>query len=384
MSYTVGNRGILSGTIQHPMRGTWNADLEIASAEPLTGAQTLRLPGLELVGYVEPDQSGVTALRQKIRMVGGKGGLSKAVAGQHFNSTTVRTVVEYLLRGAGEALASDSDSGILSTRIDHWQHTTETAARGLDDLIDHLGSYWYVKPDGTVRIGEPAWAVTLPEYVILDEDKQTGTWTISTLTETLIPGVTFLDKRVRAVEHMIEEGGPARTEVRWNGDDLPLDEDWEDLVQRYQLRTLPSYAARVVTVNGDGTLDLEPVRQKVRDEVGPGWKKVPLYLVGAATVKVQPGALCLVEFEDNDRSAPFVRSFKSGTFSEISETATSKIESKAPTMNLGENNAAMTLAGSSKPVLRVGDPVAGLTSAAAGSPVTGTYGTTPPTSTVKA
>lgn len=378
MSYSLGDFGIVTGTLNWPAQGAWSAEVEINTDQPLGGAQTLRLPGVDLTGYIVG--GGVSVLRQHLRLVGGKGGLGRSVAGQHFNSTTVRTVVEYLVGQAGETLATDSDAAILSSRIDHWHHTTESAGAGLDRLCAHLGTAWTIKPDGTLRIGQPTWSAYEPDHVLLGEDLVAGTLTLAGGEDTPRPGTSFLGKRVAAVEVQIKPGA-ARIYVRWGAEEHPFDEALRAAVQHHQIRTLPIYEGRVVTANADGTLDVEPVR--AREEVGPGWQKVPLYLVGTATVKVQPGALCLVEFRDNRRDLPFVRSFLSGTFSEISETASSKIDSKAPTMNLGENMAAMVLAGSAKPVVRIGDVLAvGLVSN--GFPVTGTIAIAPVISTVKA
>lgn len=377
MSYSVGGLGIVSGTIFHPAQGAWTATLEINSDVALGGAQTIELPGLELKGYVVG--GGVSVLRQHIRMVGGAGGLGKVVEGQAFNRATVRTVATYVLvQQAGETLASDSDAAVLDRQLEHYTVLSESAGKALEHLCESIATTWYVKPDGSIRIGAPSWETVEPDHVLVAEDLLGGSMTVATTEDTMQPGTSFLGKRVAAVEHVLS-GAPAqaRTVVRWGASRHPFDEDLRDLVRHHQAHTLPVYDAQVVTQNSDGTLDLKPTSSAV----GPGWQRVPLY-TAPFTFRVSPGARCAVEFFDNDRTRPFVRSFAAGTFLEV-EIAGQKVAVKAPNVDVGNAGAAVTLAGGTKPVVRVGDSPTGQSTPPGGGAVTGVLAVAVP-STVKA
>lgn len=331
--YTFGGAGIASAIVYHPARGAATGDIEVTTDEALTGQQTLSLPGLDLVCTII--DGSVLGVRQKLRVVGGRGGLGDVVEGQHFNSATVRTVVNYLLGKVGEQLDAQSDSGLLSQQLDHWQHVEDSAGRGLDLLTEHIDSTWYVTPAGDVHIGDHAWAPSDVEHVLIENNPRRRFFTISALDDTVQPGTTFLDERVSSVEHLITSSG-ARTIVRWGSDGHPYDEGMRDLVQHFQIFTMPAYEAQVVSQGSDGKLDLKPADPSV----GPGWQKVRMALVGTSSVKLPPGAIVVVEFLDNNRSKPYVRTILEGSITEISSTATSKIEQTAQTLTLKGNGTA--------------------------------------------
>lgn len=346
---TYGGAGIVRGSIFHPARGAWVADIEVNTDAAITGTQTLSLPGLDLVGTVV--EGGVVGVRQKMRVVAGRGGLGKDVKGQPFNRAQVRTVVNYLLGQVGETLDAQSDAAVLGQQLAHWTHRTGSCGRGLDLLMDAIGSTWYVTPAGAIHIGDRAWLDSTVEAAILSEDQREQLRVVSALEGTVQPGTTFEGDRVTSVEHIVNGNG-ARSIVRWGGEGNAFDDALGDLVRHHQERTLPLYGAEVVVQHSDGSLDLKPTH----DEVGPGWQRVPLYLVGTATVKVQPGARCVVEFLDNDPQQPFVRSFLSGTFLEQSTSATT-LKLGGTTIEIGKDATAVKLGNGAKPVASQGDTV---------------------------
>ena len=198
MSWTLGSVGLVSAHITHAATGTWLANVEVNTEQPLTGSQTLRLPGLDLVGYVV--DGGVSVLRQRLSVVGGRGGLSKIVAGQAFSRTQVRTIVEHLLAQAGEVLASDSDAAVLGIQIPHWTHATGTCGAGLDAITEQVGTIWWVDPAGRVHVGDHDWgARDVADLVILKEDLRMQRVTVATLQDVIRPGTTWRDHRVGSV-----------------------------------------------------------------------------------------------------------------------------------------------------------------------------------------
>jgi len=310
MSFTLGGIPIIRGEIHHPSRGTLCGDLEIAAPDQaLTGLQTLSLPGFDQVATVT--LGGISEMRQKVRVTGGAGGLSKIIPGQHFNQTTPRDVLRFIMLKSGEQLAADSDAAVLDQRLPHWQIISGTAAQALDRLVDHLGSTWWVTAGGKVHIGDPAWESIEPDHVLLHEDLVAGALTISSTEDTVRPGTTFRGQRVTSVEHTLVDDR-CRSIVRTGSARHPFDEAMKNLIEHFAPASLPAYEAKVTTQNADGTLDLEPANP----EVGPGWKNVEIALQGLWSVKVQPGARCILEFLDNDRTKPIVRQFIKATFTE--------------------------------------------------------------------
>ncbi len=203
---------ITHGRIQHPAGGAWSADVEIASSTPVTGFVALSLPGLALQGTVM--EGGVSFERQRLRLVGGRGGLGQVVGGQHFYKADVRTIASYLLQGAGEQLAADADASVLAQELEHWQHIAGTCGWALDLLTMQLGTSWAVEPGGDIYLGAPGWADASPDFVLLQEDLVGRSWTGSTITGTVQPGTTLNGKKVVAVDHEIE-GDRWRSRVRW-------------------------------------------------------------------------------------------------------------------------------------------------------------------------
>jgi hypothetical protein len=90
----------------------------------------------------------------------------------------------------------------------------------------------------------------------------------------------------------------------------------ESLTARY--RYSARYQCKVVSQNGDGTLELIPDDRKI-----PGMSGVPIYCgIPGAAVKVSPGARCLLEFAGGDPSKPCVTGWEPGSAAQIDLSTT--------------------------------------------------------------
>ena len=143
-------------------------------------------------------------------------------------------------------------------------------------------------------------------------------------------------------------------------DGHPVDKQLELLVQHFQRRTPPPFEALVEVQHQDGTVDLKPVSQ----EIGPGWTKVRVAMVGPFTVKVVPGARAVVEFLDGDLSRPVVTRYLEAAYTEVTLNATTKVKIGGPTVEIGDTGAIVKLGGGNQPVVRAGDNISGPSNAA--------------------
>ena len=210
--FELAGHGLAMARIHHPVAGAWTAELEVLTETPLSGLVALTLPGLTLQGTVV--EGGVSYGRQRLRLVGGRGGLGKVVEGQGFYKADLQTVVQYLLGRVGERPAGDSDVGVLARVLDHWHHLRGTAGRGLNEVCAHVGTSWATTAAGEIRIGLPTWSRTSPDHVLLQEDMPGRCWLVATTDATVLPGTTFNGKRVVAVDHDIDAAS-WRSRVRW-------------------------------------------------------------------------------------------------------------------------------------------------------------------------
>jgi hypothetical protein len=122
---------------------------------------------------------------------------------------------------------------------------------------------------------------------------------------------------------------------------------------RATLRRIDYYAqypARIVSQNGDGTLELAPDDGRI-----PGLSNVPIrYGLPGVTAKVNPGGHVMVAFEAGDARRPVATLWDDAALKSIEITASDSITVRAPMVDLSEGGL---------PAAREGDmvAVAGLT-----------------------
>lgn len=156
----------------------------------------------------------------------------------------------------------------------------------------------------------------------------------------------------------------------------PLDEQLRELVQHHQLRTIPPLRCEVLSQAGDKLVLRLVLREDLRKLWGldAGFQGVPLAPAAGWALTLAPGALVRLEFLGGDVGDPLA-AYLSGTVLAASLVAAQ--------VDVGGGGSTVKLAGGTQPVIRAGDVPAPLPTtlicAAPGSPVTGTYGTTPAT-----
>jgi hypothetical protein len=110
-----------------------------------------------------------------------------------------------------------------------------------------------------------------------------------------------------------------------------------------RLDYLALYPCKVLSQNGDGTLELKP-----DDDRLPGLSKIPVKLgLPGVEVKVTSGAKVLLGFEQGDPQKPVATLWEKDSLDTITVTASTKVNIMAPDIVLN----------GSQPVARQGDSV---------------------------
>lgn len=355
---------VLSWVLTFPLRGAWTAELTVDADEAPEGAVTLEIAQgdstVELHGFAK--RKGVFELKTRILVVGGAGGLSSPVESRYYTDTTARTVVEDLLRDAGEELDDSSSSDVLGTQLTVWTRRAGTAGSRLDALVRSLGAQWRVLQSGKVWVGTDEWAEVETEADLLREDKAAGTATVSAPSVPLeiLPGSSFLERHVSAVTH--EFGARNRTTVYFE-DATPTDvsSQLRALIDQVteRLRWYSIFPARVSQQDNDGTLQVE-----LDDATMPGLTRVPIRtFVPGASVKVAADARVHVLFEGGDPGKPVACLFDGDPSQLVELTITT---ADGATLKLAEggnveaspgDGSTVLLAGGGARVGRVGDSV---------------------------
>lgn len=204
---------VLVAQIRMPIVGAWvGAVTSSADAAP-SGSVLFEDGATQLRGYVI--KAGSYGGRCRVSLVGGRGGLSKTVTAKPYRSIPARIVIADLLAFAGETLSTRSDAGLLDTLLPFWHREAGTVGLALSALAENaLGASWRVLDDGRIWIGRDSFPEQAVKHRIDDLDEARRYALIAPDAPDLRPGVTFLNRQVIEVTHLITER--IRTEV-WFG-----------------------------------------------------------------------------------------------------------------------------------------------------------------------
>ncbi len=308
MALVNGTVWALTTDLRQSRIGAWHADLELDSDAALSGAVTLEEEGITFVGTVV--RSGSFGGRTRARVVGGSGGLSKALPARNYASGVLKlsTVIGDILREAGETLSSTSDASILSAQLPKWHREAGLASHALVQAVDAAGAVWRVLRDGTIWVGAETWPIVSPAHVLIDEDWCDGVLTIAPDAPELLPGTTFLGHRIEMVRHYSGPGG-LRTDAHLTSAGSILNKILAGIRRKVDYSRF--YRARVSLQNGDGSLQLVPDSALMK---GGGLDKVPLRLgIPGATARLKPGARVMLGFNEGSPADPFAALCDEGT-----------------------------------------------------------------------
>lgn len=322
-----------------PQVGNWSINIENMAGDDAvlsdsTGAVTVQWSGSTLQGHVEraaPDRGIWQGL-----IVGGKGGLNKAVTAQHYYQTPAMNIVKATLALVGETLATDSTG--LSTVINYPRRAV-SASRCLDELCDVLGLIWRVKLDGTVWLGTYTWPTAKATFVYQRSSNENDAKLMPDVGQPLLePGTTIvLDSSASATaeEKSAQKIGVAMYTISdslskaqvWFVDPLADSQIDDQLapdrmhagVAALSLQALRgvdwyrSFQGQVVTQRSDGTLDVILDAVKGIGEL-PAIRGVTVSVpVGGAVRTVRANERCTVIFEAGDFRRPRAVGFEGAT-----------------------------------------------------------------------
>jgi len=204
-----------------PLVGRWTAEIE-ASADPdgldLSAGDTALLNWdsdtvREIArGHVRTigERSGTV----RATLAGGNGGLSGVVAADHYRTAPVRTVLAALASATGESLDFAATRAVLDTSLPFWSRAEGSGLAALASLCEAVGANWRLLPNGKLWVGTETWP-KFPDFEAedLDSDGASGSVLYGVEDPRLVPGVTWRDQRILAVEHSFTRDEPLRMTV---------------------------------------------------------------------------------------------------------------------------------------------------------------------------
>jgi hypothetical protein len=305
MPATLNGKSIISCDLSEPQAGVWTAVVDVDSEEPIAGAVTLVIDGVTWKGTVS--KGDYHAGRVHMQIVGGAGKLATMLDTKHYRGGTLGSVVNDLMREAGETLSGTTDPRVRSHAVSRWSRPRGKASVALKQVSDELGLVWRVLRDGTVWLGSDEWAEAKTAHDEIDKSPGRDALLIAPEAPHLLPGVTFAGKRVSRVTTTTRDGGGLRQELLFesaNGGSR-VSEDltaFVDQVTGSKIDYSRLYPSRVIRQSGDGTLEIMPDDPVIR---GNGLTGVSIkHGVPGLQVTVAPGARIQLFFEGGDPKRP--------------------------------------------------------------------------------
>jgi hypothetical protein len=310
---TVNGRPAYWAELRIPRIGSWDADVNVPREGDVEVTGPVEIVIGSLVWKGTARRSGENKGTLHVRVVGGAGGLARALEPRAYQGVPVRIPLIDLLADAGERLSPTADASVLGVVLPKWNRSAGPAGIALASLLAASGASWRVLPDGSVWVGRENWAASsLVEYTYIEQAPNAGSLEIVAAEPAVFPGEVFEGRRVSVVTHRFE-GRRIRTRILWE-EDAKEDRLKSGLLAMVrsafpQIDFLASYPARVVEQNADGSLELIPDDTRIS-----GLSNVPIrYGVPGVKATVAPGARVLLGFAGGDPAKPQAELWESAT-----------------------------------------------------------------------
>lgn len=317
---------VFEGSITRPARGVWLARLRVDARSPLVvGAPVvIETPGLTMRGTVS--RAGEVLDTCECEIVGGAGGMLKAVSPKSYLEPTVRMVAQDLAAAGGETVSPLSDKGVLDLPLTRWTRFAGSVATELRMLLDCVAAMtgkavdWRILEDGTLWIGQHAWLPASAVHQVMEDSPADAQATVAAERPFIFPGMTIDGRKVFEVVDTFES-----SRVRHHYSD---EESLSDVVRDVARQAVDGrddamrfYPARVL---GTHTLG-GPLELALDDPNAPTLSRVPMRLgVPGVRVRMNAGARVLVTFEGGDRRKPIAALWEHDGVAEMSLAGGSK------------------------------------------------------------
>ncbi len=314
---TFNGHRVTSARVNIPKWGCWYAEVQLDGEHTLTGATTLKMADLTLVGTIL--SGGPMKGRSSYRIVAGAGGWGRTIDSKPYKNDAgvkVSTVLGDAAREAGETMASIAAAQRVGPA---WTRQEGPASRDLE-LISQ-GS-WYIDEAGVTTLGaRPAGELVGKVTRITPVDLARGKLVLAAESiATILPGVVVDGLTAVDVLHEISPEGGLRSTL-WGAQQTSTLDSLRLLVAQLD----PDRAYRGVTEYRITTLSSELLNlQPVRVSSGmPTLSRVPVWPGLPGVLQTPPlGSRVLVGFVDSDPARPYVAHFEADTASSGLELVT--------------------------------------------------------------
>jgi hypothetical protein len=318
---TCNGQRISAITINVANVGPWIAEIDFEESPDVSGAVTIRIgDGLTLRGTVIASQDGTHLDQRRCRVVGGAGGWGRFVGRKNYHNDVPggvksRLVAEDAAREVGETLG---DFAPETERVGKdYVRSVGTASRVLEHVIGDVP--WWVDYEGRTCVGtRPSVPVTLAEgYDVLQYDPRNRVLTFSIERPELVSiGLVISQPPLEAPQTIREfdlhvEPDGTRV-VAWCGGSDNERGRLAGLMRTIARRATDDalygkYRYRVVTMRGDGRVELQAVRKAAGL---PDVQPISMWPgVAGAHAELAQGAEVLVEFIEGDPTQPIITHF---------------------------------------------------------------------------
>jgi hypothetical protein len=192
-----GSLRVTAAKLAAPYAGVWVVDVTADGVGATSGAATVRVGSLELVGTVDPRRSGVYRSETRLRIVGGARGWRSVVKARpyHNDAGLKRSrLVQDVANDCGETVVLPAGLDMPTMGVDFVRESAR-ASRILEQLLGPSLA-WRVGLDGVTRIGAPEASEVGKGVELVAYDPRTGLATLSLDGAGLTWGTVLRDSRL--------------------------------------------------------------------------------------------------------------------------------------------------------------------------------------------
>jgi hypothetical protein len=198
-------RTVSGGACTFTRVGVWVGNLTVNGDTIPTGNVVATLSGVDMPAFIQSCE--LAEGMQRMRIVGGAGGVAKTAKAKHYNKPTVGQVLGDLVVGAGERLSPACSAAVLAVPLGYWTTLALPTGALLQALAEVVGNgcAWRVLYDGSLWFGRETWPACPSDVRILSQDVPNRSWTVGTDTLGIWPGTTIQGRKVDMVTHEIAD-----------------------------------------------------------------------------------------------------------------------------------------------------------------------------------